>query len=91
MNLRVIASGGTFDKHYDEIAGKLTFGDGHLAAAIARARITIPVVLEELPFLDSLEMQDFDRMVRVVVVVGQSDRGYGSQFRSCRNTAINVF
>lgn len=62
MNLRVIASGGTFDKHYDEIAGKLTFGDGHLAAAIARARITIPVVLEELPFLDSLEMQDFDRL-----------------------------
>ncbi len=61
MTLRVIASGGTFDKHYDEIAGKLTFGAGHLAAAISRARITVPVTLEELPFLDSLEMQDADR------------------------------
>jgi L-asparaginase len=61
MTLRVIASGGTFDKHYDEIAGKLIFGAGHLAAAITRARITVPVFLEELPFLDSLEMQDTDR------------------------------
>ncbi|MDY7576565.1 asparaginase domain-containing protein [Actimicrobium sp. CCI2.3] len=61
MTLRVIATGGTFDKHYDEIAGKLIFGAGHLAAAIARARITLPVILEELPFLDSLEMQDADR------------------------------
>jgi L-asparaginase len=61
MTLRVIASGGTFDKHYDEIAGKLIFGAGHLAAAITRARITVPVFLEELPFLDSLEMQDKDR------------------------------
>lgn len=61
MTLRVIATGGTFDKHYDEIAGKLTFGAGHLAGAIERARLTLPVVLEELPFLDSLEMQETDR------------------------------
>lgn len=61
MTLRVIASGGTFDKHYDEIAGKLGFGPGHLGDVIKRARITVPVTLEELPFLDSLEMQDGDR------------------------------
>ena len=61
MTLRVIASGGTFDKHYDEIAGKLQFGPGHLAEVIRRSRITVPVTLEELPFLDSLEMQDADR------------------------------
>ncbi len=61
MSLRVIASGGTFDKHYDEIAGKLGFGPGHLADVIKRARITVPTTLEELPFLDSLDMQDGDR------------------------------
>ncbi|HEY8025079.1 MAG TPA: asparaginase domain-containing protein [Burkholderiaceae bacterium] len=61
MTLRVIASGGTFDKHYDEIAGKLGFGPGHLAEVIKRSRITVPVALEELPFLDSLDMQDADR------------------------------
>lgn len=61
MTLRVIASGGTFDKHYDEIAGKLGFGAGHITEVIKRARITAPINLEELPFLDSLDMQDADR------------------------------
>jgi L-asparaginase len=61
MTLRIIATGGTFDKHYDEIAGTLGFAKGHLAQAIARARLTLPTVLEELPFLDSLDMQDQDR------------------------------
>ena len=61
MTLRVIATGGTFDKHYDEIAGVLGFGAGHLHGAITRARITLPVALQELPFLDSLDMQDVDR------------------------------
>jgi L-asparaginase len=61
MTLRVIATGGTFDKHYDEIAGKLCFGTGHLADIIRRARITAPIALEELPFLDSLDMQEADR------------------------------
>src|SRR5690349_20100736 len=61
MTLRILATGGTFDKHYDEIAGKLTFGAGHLPAVIKRSRITIPIELEQLPFLDSLDMQDADR------------------------------
>lgn len=61
MTLRVIASGGTFDKHYDEIAGKLGFGASHLAEVIKRTRITVPVALEALPLLDSLDMQDADR------------------------------
>lgn len=59
--LRVIATGGTFDKHYDEIAGKLTFSASHLQQVIARSRITAPIGLEELPLLDSLDMQDIDR------------------------------
>ena len=61
MSLRIIATGGTFDKHYDEISGKLGFATSHLPEVIARSRITIPVVLEELPLLDSLDMQDADR------------------------------
>lgn len=71
MTLRVIASGGTFDKHYDEIAGKLGFGLGHLAEVIRRARITVPVALEELPFLDSLDMKDADRQ-RILAAAAQA-------------------
>ncbi|MBP0600375.1 asparaginase [Herbaspirillum sp. LeCh32-8] len=61
MSLRIIATGGTFDKHYDEIAGTLDFSASHLPQVISRARITAEVILEELPLLDSLEMQDADR------------------------------
>jgi L-asparaginase len=61
MTLRLIATGGTFDKHYDELNGKLDFAESHLPAIIARTRMTIPVELETLPLLDSLDMQDEDR------------------------------
>ncbi|HTH45140.1 MAG TPA: asparaginase domain-containing protein [Oxalicibacterium sp.] len=61
MSLRIIATGGTFDKHYDEIEGKLAFDSGHLPQVIRRARMTVPVQLEELPLLDSLDMNDADR------------------------------
>jgi L-asparaginase len=61
MALRIIATGGTFDKHYDEIAGKLTFAASHLPQVIQRARITTEIALEELPLLDSLDMQNIDR------------------------------
>ena len=61
MTLRILATGGTFDKHYDEITGKLVFGDSTLPAIIERARITVPAVLEQLPFMDSLEMKNTAR------------------------------
>jgi L-asparaginase len=61
MTLRILATGGTFDKHYDEIAGKLDFADTHLSDIIARARITLPTQLEVVAMLDSLDMQDADR------------------------------
>ncbi|MFT5642774.1 MAG: L-asparaginase [Janthinobacterium sp.] len=61
MTLRILATGGTFDKHYDALTGQLGFGDSHLPAAIARARITLKVALQQLPLQDSLDMQDADR------------------------------
>ena len=61
MTLRIVATGGTFDKHYDELSGALVFGASHLPDAIRRARMGPAASLEELPFLDSLDMQDADR------------------------------
>jgi L-asparaginase len=61
MSLRIIATGGTFDKHYDELTGTLGFADSHLPAALARTRMTVRVELEQLPLLDSLDMMDADR------------------------------
>ncbi|WP_036171054.1 asparaginase domain-containing protein [Massilia sp. 9096] len=61
MTLRIIATGGTFDKHYNELNGVLGFADSHLPEVIKRARLTVPVELEVVSLLDSLDMQDTDR------------------------------
>jgi L-asparaginase len=60
-SLRILATGGTFDKHYDELVGKLGFGQSHLPTVIERTRMTIPVILSQLPLKDSLDMLDEDR------------------------------
>jgi L-asparaginase len=61
MTLRILATGGTFDKHYDPLTGNLVFAASHLPQALQRARLGTDVLLEELPPLDSLDMQDADR------------------------------
>ncbi len=61
MTLRIIATGGTLDKHYDEITGQLGFSESHLRQMLAQARLTVPHVLEIFRLMDSLEMQDADR------------------------------
>jgi L-asparaginase len=71
MTLRVVATGGTFDKHYDELTGTLGFGTSHLTDVIKRARITVPIALQELALLDSLDMKDADRQ-RVLEVCSQA-------------------
>ena len=61
MTLKIIATGGTFDKHYDELTGKLWFSDSYLPEVLKRARITLPVTLEANKLMDSLDMVDADR------------------------------
>lgn len=59
--MRIIATGGTFDKQYDELRGELTFKDSHLPAILKQARITAPIVLEINQLIDSLHMQEINR------------------------------
>lgn len=75
MTLRIIAAGGTFDKHYNELAGQLTFAQTHLNEVIERARFNAPVILETLPLMDSLDMQHEDR-VRIVNACRQSPESH---------------
>lgn len=60
-SLGIIVCGGTLDKRYDPIRGELGFTQTHLPEMLTRARITVPVRIETLPLLDSLDMQDADR------------------------------
>ena len=59
--LRVLACGGTFDKRYDPIRGELTFTTSQLPALVERARLTVPVAVETLMQIDSLDMLDAHR------------------------------
>ncbi len=61
MTLRIIATGGTFDKHYNELAGKLEFGNSHVPEVLQRARLTVPVELDVCMLMDSLDMDDSHR------------------------------
>ena len=59
--VRIIVTGGTFDKQYDAIKGELTFKDTHLPAILAQARVTLPVEIEINQLIDSLHMTDEHR------------------------------
>ncbi len=61
MAIRIIITGGTFDKHYDELKGVLSFKNSHLPDIIRQVRITVPVELELNQLIDSLEMGDENR------------------------------
>lgn len=61
MSLRIIATGGTFDKQYDPLTGQLVFGDSVLPDLIARARLAETPEFEPLMAIDSLDMDDSHR------------------------------
>lgn len=60
--IRIVITGGTFDKHYDEIKGILTFKDSHLPEILKYVRCTLPLELELNQLIDSLEMHLSNRI-----------------------------
>lgn len=62
MAVRLIITGGTFDKRYDEIAGKLTLDHTHLPEILEKVRCTLDIALEVNQLIDSLEMQEDGRL-----------------------------
>lgn len=60
-NLRIFVTGGTFDKEYDEINGRLFFKDSHITEMLRLGRNQVPVDIRTLMMIDSLEMGDDDR------------------------------
>ena len=57
----IFITGGTFDKTYDEIRGRLSFGDTHLPEMLRLGRSRVDVSIRTLLMIDSLEMTDNDR------------------------------
>ncbi len=61
MAIRVFITGGTFDKTYDEISGRLSFGDTHIHEMLQLGRCRLELAVRTLMMVDSLEMTDADR------------------------------
>ena len=59
--IRIFITGGTFDKEYDEIAGRLFFKDSHVPEMLKLGRCGLPINSRTLMMIDSLEMSDDDR------------------------------
>ena len=59
--IRVFVTGGTFDKEYDELSGRLYFKDTHLEEMLRLARCRIDVAVATLMMKDSLDMDGADR------------------------------
>ncbi len=61
MAIRLFVTGGTFDKEYDEIRGRLYFADTNLAEMLEMGRCRLDVEVRTLMMVDSLDMGDADR------------------------------
>ena len=61
QDLRIITTGGTFDKQYDAIKGELTFRESQLPRILLQARCTLTVHLEGPLAVDSLYMTEQQR------------------------------
>ena len=61
MAIRIFVCGGTFDKQYDEIHGRLFFKDTHVPEMLRLGRSRVDVTVETLMMIDSLEMTDTQR------------------------------
>jgi L-asparaginase len=78
MSVRMFVTGGTFDKEYNEIEGKLFFKDTHLPEMLKLGRCKTEVDVRTLMLVDSLEMTDADRQLIV------------EQCRKCREPRIVI-
>ena len=61
MAIRILVTGGTFDKEYDELTGCLYFKDTHIQEMLRLGRCRVPVTVETVMMVDSLEMTPGDR------------------------------
>jgi L-asparaginase len=78
MSIRLLVTGGTFDKNYDEIAGRLAFRATHVPEMLRLGRCLVPMVVETVMLVDSLDMTDEER-ARIV-----------ERCRECEERAIVV-
>jgi L-asparaginase len=61
MQIRILVTGGTFDKEYDELSGTLFFKDTHVQEMLRLGRAKLDLAIETAMMIDSLDMDDEGR------------------------------
>ncbi len=61
MAIRILVTGGTFDKEYNELTGELFFQDSHIREMLKLGRCRVDVQVRTLMMVDSLTLDDDDR------------------------------
>lgn len=59
--IRLLVTGGTFDKEYNELEGTLFFKDTHVREMLGLGRCRLDLDVRTLMMIDSLDMTDADR------------------------------
>ena len=65
MSIKIFITGGTFDKEYNMITGKLYFKDTHLKEMFELGRSNLDLDIRTLMMEDSLSLTDEDRHIIV--------------------------
>ena len=65
MAIRILITGGTFDKEYDELTGRLFFKETHVPEMLRLGRARLDLRIETVMMVDSLELDD-DGRARIV-------------------------
>ena len=60
--LKIIITGGTFDKEYKETTGELYFKKTHVHEMLRLGRSTLPTAITSLMLIDSLDMKQSHRL-----------------------------
>jgi L-asparaginase len=75
MQIRIVVTGGTFDKEYDELTGKLFFRDTHVEEMLRLGRARLDLAVETAMMIDSLDMDDAGRAQIVARCRSAQERG----------------
>ncbi len=61
MTIKLLITGGTIDKQYNELNGELIFAQSAVEDMLAQGRVKLDILLETVMLKDSLDMDDDDR------------------------------
>jgi L-asparaginase len=75
MSIKLILTGGTIDKHYNESNGELDFAETYMSELLALGRNRSEIEIEQAMLIDSLGMTSEDRhKILQICEVSQQDK-----------------